>query len=88
MDLTKRRVCKCCDEIKIITDFKDYFNKGQRGYRHTCLKCFNKNRTGYNKKYYDNNRDKILQDAQNKRKLFKSPINQLSIDIMSHIPAN
>jgi len=85
MDLTKNRVCKCCEEIKIITDFKDYFNKGKRGYRYICLKCFNKNRAGYNKKYYDNNRNQILKNAYNKRNLNKSPVNQLSTEVMPHI---
>ena len=74
MDLTKKRVCKVCDEIKMVSEFKDYFNNGKRRYRYICLNCFNKNRSGYNKKYYDTNRDKILKTAYEKRNKFKKII--------------
>ena len=68
MDYQNKRICKKCAECKNLDEFKSVKNKDVMYYRYVCKCCFNNYRKKYNKKYYDKNKETLLNNAILKRK--------------------
>lgn len=50
----KKRICKKCDKIKVLTLFANTKNKKSKNqtYSHTCKECQKSNRQSYFKEYH------------------------------------
>ena len=74
MNYQNKRICKKCFECKNLDEFISVKNKGVMYYRYVCKCCFNNYRIKYNKKYYDKNKETLLNNAILKRKEKKNII--------------